>query len=165
MRLGDQLHISTSRELLPHVAQVENQHFVKPRGGLWTSSLIEGRSEWVDWVEDEVFGDPFSLEWYILYPDPTARILVIDSLADLTRILKTGWQKSYPTSGVRWPDFEAIAERYDAMHLTSSGQWATRLTYPDSLYGWDCESTLWFHWCFTRFAPVQPKRREVSAGA
>lgn len=29
------------------------------------------------------------------------------------------------------------------MHLTSEGQWRTRMSSP-SLYGWDCESTLFF---------------------
>jgi len=41
-----------------------------------------------------------------------------------------------------FPDYEECATRYDAIHLTDRGQWATRMTHPKNLYGWDCESVL-----------------------
>lgn len=44
---------------------------------------------------------------------------------------------------------EAIAKKYDAVHLTSEGQWRTRHSTPN-LYGWDCESTLWLRWKFEK---------------
>jgi hypothetical protein len=156
-----QLHIGLADVLLPEVAPVQNHAWVKPDGGFWTSSFIEGRSEWVDWIDSAGFSDPYSLAWHVLTPDPAARILLVDTLADLHRLLRRcGAEKAY---GRRWPDFEAIAAQYDAMHLTSEGQRRTRMTHPDSLYGWDCESTLWFRWCFTKCVSVEPKRAVQAA--
>jgi hypothetical protein len=161
--LGEQLHIGLALDLSQTVAPVTNAHFVKPGGGLWTSSFIDGRSEWVDWVESERFLDSYSLTWHVLTPDPASRIYVIDSLADLTRLLDRYAVKKKWDGSMRWPDFERIAGEYDAMHLTAEGQWATRLTHPDSLYGWDCESTLWFRWSFTKCVTVEAKRQANSA--
>lgn len=53
---------------------------------------------------------------------------------------------------MRWLKFSEMAKQFDGMHLTDNGQWATRLPPFDSpnLYGWDCESTLWFRWAFDK---------------
>jgi len=41
-------------------------------------------------------------------------------------------------------DWEEIAKHYDGVMLTEAGQVHTRYSRPLSLYGWDCESTVWF---------------------
>ena len=154
LTLGTQLHITPCVELLPEVAAVKNC-FVKPRGGLWTSSYVDSKSAWVDAHQDmfeESRGSAYELSWFLLEPDPAARVLVIDTLDDLREVLAEHLYHPYPGLDLdsmlgAWPDFERIAERWDAMHLTEAGQWRTRLTIP-SLYGWDSESTLWFRWCF-----------------
>jgi hypothetical protein len=94
-------------------------------------------------------GDPYSQNWFVLEPDPGARVLVINSLADLTKLLaRFPAPLTYPGSHFIYPDFERIATLYDGIQLTERGQWKTRLTIP-TLYGWDTESTLWFRWCFS----------------
>jgi len=43
-------------------------------------------------------------------------------------------------------DFESLANHYDAMWLTETGEISTRLLCQDrNLYGWDCESVLIFN--------------------
>lgn len=122
----------------------------KPKGGLWTSTYCsEIGSAWVQWCLGEDFGVPGG-GWrsWLLEPDPAARVLEIDSHADLHRVSASyGLPIEYP-GPLSALDFERLAVDYDAIHLTEAGQWATRLTHPLSLYGWDCESVLWLRWAF-----------------
>lgn len=145
-----QLHVSPSapEQLEPCVESVVNRSFYKPTGGLWTATyrVDEHSSSWVDWCRVEEFGNVDACNWFILEPDPTANVYIIDSADDLTRL------------GARYSvgfflDFEELARQYDAIHLTDDGQWATRHTRP-GLYGWDVESTLWFRWRFKKVERV-----------
>jgi len=134
-----------------------NDRFSKPRGGLWTSSYIdrEHGSEWMDWCIGEDFRSARQHSW-LLEPMPDARVYEIDTLHDLKALLRKHHYDA-PWNGLtlgyglesRMLDFEAIAKRYDAIHLTSEGQWRTKLSTPN-LYGWDCESTLWLKWKFRK---------------
>jgi hypothetical protein len=129
--------------------------WVKPRGGFWTSSLTDtGRSGWIDWCLSEGYQGPEFDLWH-LDPDPDARVYTIDTYDDLLRL-----GNRYPPvcdherecdrlslgSGVGW---RQVATDYDAVRVTEEGQWATRLSHPFNLYGWDCEATVWFRWRFT----------------
>jgi hypothetical protein len=153
MQLAAQLHVSFVAELFPTIAPITNRDFfIKPNGGLWTSTLVDGSSAWVEWCRAEEFGEPDAQHWYVLEPDPAARVYIIDSLADLNRLIA---MYPHPDKEQRlysrffgYIDFEAVSQDYDAIHLTEAGQWATRYSEP-SLNGWDCESTVWFRWCFT----------------
>lgn len=132
------------------VAAITNR-YVKPSGGLWTSTYDERHgSGWVQWCLDEEYSLPKAGLWQctLLHPSPTARVYEIDTLADLKRLLRTFGENTLG-AGLRfgYPDFEAVAREFDAIHLTDAGQWATRYSEP-SLYGWDCESTLWLRWVF-----------------
>lgn len=139
---------------------VRNRPFpwVKPEhdGGLWTSTWQPGTgSGWIQWCIEESFDcdcDSPTFPVWKLTPDPAARVARIDSLADLEALVA-----AYPAADPEWraagrfehhPDWQRIADDFDAVNLTDAGQWATRLTDP-GLYGWDCESTLWLRWAFT----------------
>jgi hypothetical protein len=145
------------------VQPVRNRCFVKPEGGFWTSTWRDGASAWVDACED-MFGNAYQMNWFLVTPDPAARVLVIDCHADLCRILG-----KYPCplagTSIVWPDFEAIVAEYDALHLTAHGQHRTRLSYPHNLYGWDSECTLWFRWKFREVqqipTPAVPCEAEI----
>lgn len=156
MVLSTQLHITPCADLIAKVAPVENNRFIKPKYGMWTSTYRDGKSGWVEWCISESFSKPYDCNWFLLEPDPLGRILVVDTLADLKALLR-----QYPppepkvSSFFAEPDFERISQDWDAIHLTEEGQWATRMTIP-SLYGWDAESTLWFRWCFTSYRQIQP---------
>lgn len=164
--LRKQLHITNATSLIAAIAPLRNERaWIKPDGGLWTSSYIDGSSDWVSWCRSEGFGTPDKQNWFILTPAATARVRVIDNLSDLTGLLdEYGKDKCHRTYKDRIPDFERLAQHYDALHLTEEGQWATRNTDPN-LYGWDCESTVWFRWCFTAVESVaaQAMREEVEA--
>lgn len=129
---------------------VKNADWNKPAGGLWTScDLGNGMSDWMRWCVYEGFRGPWFYVWE-LKVKPDARILVIDSLADLMNAYEM-----YPlqnTIGFRKKvlNYEKMAQDFDGISLTSWGQRTTR--FGDfsglDLYGWDCECTLWLNWAF-----------------
>lgn len=138
---------------LPELFQpvINREHpWTKPKsGGLWTAPPHPTNgSHWIDWCVAESFGSsPFRL-WELI-PRKVVKVFVVDTYADLELLhdrYGIGSKRDYG-SGF---DFEAIGREWDALHLTDEGQWATRLSHPLSLYGWDCESTLWFRWMFTQ---------------
>ena len=106
----------------------------KPKGGLWTSP-VDSKYGWWNWCEDESFGDTTkSFE-----VDFKGTFFVIDSVDDMNKL---PWIE---LKGFSFVSFQALCANcftYDAIHLTEKGQNETRLTYPRSLYGWDCETVL-----------------------
>jgi hypothetical protein len=120
----------------------------KPKNGFWTSSeTTRGCSEWTSWCSSEM---PEAIEGrgrYAMAVRPDARVLIIDSLADLKAMHSRFGIKNMPFMTVF--DWNAVAHYYDGVHLTSRGQDETRHSHPLDLYGWDVESTVWFKWCFS----------------
>lgn len=144
-------------ELFVPVTQRQQSSFPKPDhgGGMWTSSPTEdGLCDWARWCASESFHVGEFVKW-VLTPRPTATLLEVDDYEDLVEIHKafgrtTSWtgRSSERLFVDHILQFEEIAKHYDGFHLTEDGQWATRLSHPLNLYGWDCESTLWFKWAF-----------------
>jgi len=79
---------------------------------------------------------------WLLVPEPDARVLTIDSLPQLERLLRR-----YPRSDSPQPalDFEALVEHYDGLRFTRAGVEQTQRL---GMGSWVCESTLWFRWRF-----------------
>lgn len=155
-----QLHITNVAELGAVVAPIQNRDFfVKPNGGLWTSTFVGNSSAWVDWCREENFGEPDNLNWFVLQPKQDAHVYVINTLADLRTLIARyphpDREQQIYSRFFAYIDFGRIALDYDAIHLTEAGQWATRHSEP-SLNGWDCESTCWFRWCFTSVKAMLP---------
>lgn len=144
----------TSKRLEPMLA--EGRSIFKPKGGLWTSTYHEDfGSDWCQWCLSEEFRidrhKPLVRLW-TLEPRDDARIFVVNTYADLEELVE-----EYRTDarGFRdYPDWLKVSRDFDAIHLTKSGQLATHLTYPYSLYAWDCESTVWFRWRFVQVNDV-----------
>jgi hypothetical protein len=130
---------------------VSNLRFHKPKGGLWTSTWRTETedSDWIEWCRGAQFGDVDSQEWYQLEPSSNARIYTIDSVVDLVALHNKYNETpvNYTSFYESFIDFERLSIDYDAIHLTGNGECVTRFSTP-SLYGWDCESTIWFRWCF-----------------
>lgn len=130
-------------------------------GGLWTSTWDEQHgSGWVQWCIAEEFDckpdDPTWEDCWLVTPADDANVYTIDSYDDLRRLCQLygrthtfGEDSAHGPFHDTFPDWSLVAEFYDAVRLTDEGQWKTRLTHPLNLYGWDCESTLWFRWAFT----------------
>lgn len=149
----------------------------KPSGGFWTSTWrgAEG-SSWVQWCLGESYGisqrERRSAYPNLLVPRADARVYEINSYADLEWLVRR-----YPYQGgddairsiaypdLKFPSWEAVARDFDAVNLTDAGQWATRLSDPLNLYGWDCESTLWLRWCFADVVQLPPQRWEPEPDA
>lgn len=116
--------------------EISNRHFVKPKGGLWTSPVKSNHS-WKRWCIENDFHTR-SLDKFFIIDITGANILTIegpDQLYDLPSIeLSYGMQ-------IRVLDFEKLMKKYDAIHLTEDGEISTRFT-EFNLYGWDCESVL-----------------------
>lgn len=141
---------------------VNREHsWTKPKsGGLWTSPPHPTHgSHWIDWCVNESFGErPFHL-WELVATEPV-NAFVVDTYADLQALYdRFGIGENEYDHGF---DFEAIGREYDALHLTDEGQWRTRLSMPLNLYGWDCESTLWFRWVFSQVTDLGEFTPEVS---
>lgn len=118
-------------------APIKDREFVKPHGGLWTSPV--GSTEgWKEWCEAENFSLADLTKSFEV--DFKGRVLAINTTADLDAL---EWKSAAPMLHYSWPRFEPLlAQGYDAIHLTGRGQWATRLSFPRSFYGWDCETVL-----------------------
>lgn len=128
----------------------------KPLGGLWTSTYENGTSEWVMWCDEANFHKPNTEQW-LLTPRQGLNVLIIDSYSDLVYMMERYTEPFPEIPSLRTFDYESMTKYYDGVHLTSKGQEETRLTHPYSLYGWDCESTIWFSWVFTEVAALKSK--------
>lgn len=127
---------------------------VKPRGGLWTSTLREdatGRPAcaWLEWCRAEHYGPhPDAHVWALDVPDDV-RVFTVDGLADLATLLDEFARDDVDdrlAESFAAPDYEALrGAGYDGVRLTDRGQRETRFSRP-GLYGWDVESTLWLTW-------------------
>ncbi len=154
---GPQFHRlgANQQAIAPKVAPVENRKaWCKPAFGFWTSSFVNGQSDWMRWCEDEEFSIPDDRTWrgVLLTPHSNAKLACVDTYADLESLVREyGCPKGYRDEMM--VDFEKLALDFDGMHLTERGQWATRMTHPLDLYGWDCESTVWFKWAFEETNP------------
>lgn len=134
----------------------------KPVGGLWTCPDNErGSSAWREWNRSERCDFTRGLRtWRLTAEEP--RVYTIDTLADLKRALRVWPHERYPDipslRGEYEIDFEGMASEYDAVYLTEDGQWRTRLSWPENLYGWDVPTILWLRWMFTGVEIVRRQR-------
>ena len=122
------------------------------RTGLWTSpyypnsEFISAWHEWCyynqpDWIVEDIVE--------ITLKD-TAKVYCIDTVADVKVLLNVyGDCQVHPEFySFCCPNFEEIAEIYDAIYLTNNGEHVTRFPADRhyTLYGWDCESVLILKW-------------------
>ena len=164
---GTQLHISSAKALIEQVAPVENEfdayYRQKPKGGFWTSTWREESqdSDWIEWCRgNSYYSTDESNIWWLLTPRPECRLYTIDSLRDFTGLLMEYGER--PPIAYEIPlfadrrviDFEKLARQFDGVHLTERGNAGTHLSYPNNLNAWDCESTLWFRWCFSEVRQI-----------
>lgn len=124
---------------------VGNQCWTKPHGGLWISPHREdGTTEWEKHLDRSHYAKPRSVRQQITL-DATAKVLRIDSLADLRTALD-----AYPaidSGGRPVLDYEALARDFDAMWVTRRGLNETdgRNGAQPRLYPWDLESAVVFN--------------------
>ncbi len=136
------------------------QRLGKPRGGFWTSTYDRDYgSAWVSWCVAYRYNDPLDLHWTVLHVRQSARIAVIDSADTLA-----GFIEQYPRilRQRRGLDFELLSQDYDGLHLTTGGYIDTHSGRSAlRLLGWDCESTVWFKWVFSRTQQITPRFKDL----
>jgi hypothetical protein len=135
--------------------------WVKPHSGtgLWTAPItawaedrLPADTTWLAWCRDE-WSTGSSTHLTEVFPAETARVLRIDSQADLIAIVT-----AYPSRSSlaltslddRYPHWSGLAgDGWDAVYMTDQGQWETRLPRSGpNLYGWDMPSVLWLRPAF-----------------
>lgn len=157
--VGSRPHV----RLLNPVRNYDNDYRImgimcKPIGGMWTSTLDRHGSDWTRWHGD--------IEWggYVVYPLRRARVFEIDSISDYERLLNWyGYAPPMNPNGSHndcWMvlNYEKLSKKCDGLHLTKKGQTETnyyiprerRGLMPPMLNAWDCESTVWFRWAFSK---------------
>lgn len=132
--------------------QTIKNYRVKPKGGLWTSP-IQTEWGWKEWCLAESFRTEFDT-YFTLTLQEKSLVYQIDRLADLNDLI---WY-TYPPYQFEYPNYEAMANTYDAIWLTDTGEKETRYTIQRNLYGWDCESVL-----ILNPMAIQPAVAEVSS--
>ena len=112
--------------------------FVKPKGGLWASP-VDSNYGWKEWCQQEEFHTGSLKHWFVF--EFTGRIMTINTETDLKKMCFRS-VIDIPYLQMQFPDFEELAKKTDAIYLTETGQWKTRLLMGPNLYGWDCECVL-----------------------
>ena len=134
----------------------------KPFVGIWTSTFNpEIGSDWIrvnNTFTNFRFVKPNSEAWKInCSPE---RILVIDSEKSFQRIAK---KYKWKRSGFRYTmDWNKVAQDYDGVWLTENGlkelcDRSRNYHGEPNLVGWDCESIVWFRWCFDKIEAFSVK--------
>jgi len=136
------VHHGTKKFDIKRFDEIQNDNWIKPKGGLWTSP-VNSEWGWKDWCEGESFRlSALKVKNTIILKED-ANLLIVDSYDDLTKIpfIKIDPKISF----VNAIDFEKLVKEYDGMWLTIKGERETRYSRPLSLYGWDCETVLLFN--------------------
>ena len=146
--LDVQLHVGVElrrEHFVPVKGGGSNTLGIKPANAFWTSTWdpIKQSSGWVDWGRGEDYGSVNDKEWQLYTPVGTDPVVLIHTEHDARWLFRRYSEEPWKL------DFAAMIEDgFVGMHMTYEGQWATRHGIDCSLYGWDCESTSWFQWCF-----------------
>jgi hypothetical protein len=136
--LGPQLFIGT-RPTKERFVRPASAGFIpqRPGGGLWTSTFTKGTSAWLEncrvtrtyqrWLEHS---------WWLLKPNPQAKILEIRTLDDLREAAK------------RWPrPDECDPPAPDFPALEAAGYWSVH-DPGEVISAWETESTWWLRYDF-----------------
>lgn len=156
-----------------HVVEVRNDRVrtgrLKPTGGIWTSP-VDSEHGWGRWCSENM---PDWLGSRYVLRATSDRLLKVESLDDLNAAWSSfpvTYERDYmarwygPGHSFRDLDWEAMAREFDGFWLTAGGHWDTRMMYhpegrdwEQGTYGWDCETVLWFRWCFddVRLEPLE----------
>lgn len=160
--LPPQLYVGDRETLERKVWPILNdpKRLGKPRGGFWTSTYdADYGSAWVSWCVAYRYNDPLELHWTVLHARKSARVAVVDSVGELGALIER-----YPRilRHHRGLDLELLAQEYDGLHLTTQGYLETHSKRSGpKLFGWDCESTVWFRWVFSRMQAITPHFKDL----
>ena len=134
----------------------------EPVGGLWTSTLKKGSTEWLNFRKNEGMGG--AKRGAIFSIDPSAKIYHINSKEDYDKL-----QMQFPRTAKNYVekylvegrlDWEKVATVYDGIHLSNPNKLCKAYSddYVDELSSWDVESTLWLNTSKLKIEEISPVR-------
>lgn len=158
-----QLHIGTTKpSFRKKVRNMPWWHKPHPGTALWTSTYTKRyTSDWYQYaISSEILRPMAGAKFWLLEPKSDVRVFTVNNMDDLIELKRRYSQELPELEGGKvellslWGlDFERLARDYDALHLTKNGERQTRfglLFAQPSLWGWDCESTVWFRNVFKK---------------
>ena len=128
-------------------------------GGLWTSTY-DAKNHTSAWNERclKVLDDgkqareTWKQDWWLLTPEESYQAYVVNFLYDFQCCLD---EYGSEHKGKRTIDFKALqAAGFAAFHVTARGYAECRKSWKDGLGMWECESTFWFRWCFSKVEQI-----------
>lgn len=133
-KINTQLLIHSSDFCISKVKFNFTNSLNKPYKALWTSTLIDtNSSSWDLWCQINEFNVKNHRIKYKIIPKDNLKIFEINNEEDLNFL-----PKIYdPIFNKNVIDFNIIAKLFDGIHCIN-------YILPQ-LYGWDCESTVWFN--------------------
>jgi hypothetical protein len=129
--------------------------------GLYTYTGVAGsRGMWREYIEHAVSGTGFERPWHVwkICASPSARVWEVNTASSWAAL---GMHYPLIKDGLIYPDWSAIAEDYDAVHLTAMAIAAIQGVRVSTEMGllapsyWDVESTLWLRWRFEALSEVE----------
>lgn len=125
----------------------EDSYFMKPGGGLWTSSYRDGSSEWLRYSEQ--IGHRSAEDGRYLLQPQGCRVCTIRSEQEY-RTLQQRYSLDndipLPPELLKLIDWERLAEDCDAIWLPEG---RADMSIESPFHGWDVESVFWTRWSFT----------------
>jgi hypothetical protein len=129
--------------------------------GLYTYTGLAGsQGMWREYIERAVSGTGFERPWHVwkICASPSARVWEVNSASAWAEL-----SMRYPltANGLIYPNWPAIAEDFDAVHLTAMAVAATQGVRIRTEMGliaptyWDVESTFWLRWSFDAVSEVE----------
>ena len=138
-----------------HLTAPADAATTKPFGaGLFTSTATPGPGGmWRTYLDLQPGSTLFPLPWvtWELTPRSRVRVFEIGGADGWARLAATYSRQAH---GLIFPDWRAISQDWDGVHMTLRAIAATQGQYLRTPAGivaapyWDVESTLWLRWCF-----------------
>ncbi|GAB6551943.1 hypothetical protein bcgnr5378_04760 [Bacillus cereus] len=153
-----QLYVGKGEPTEQNIGVITNSVEInKPLGGFWTSTFIDEQvgSEWVTFSKNVLTKYNGSTKAFTLTPKKDARIAHVDSMDDYEELLRKYRLEmvdprlasiSFFSNLI---DYELLSKDYDGFHISQRAISIAKYTFDYiSLGAFDCESTVWFRWCF-----------------
>jgi hypothetical protein len=156
----------------PQPSDPSTRSYGRPTAVTWTSSALDdGSSAWWHLLREGADGPPPETTQSVwrLTPQADARVYEITTAEDWAELCEAF--AFVMVDGYVGPDWAAVANEYDGVHLTVEGLIRAQCVEVETAYGtakldnWDAESTAWLRWCFgsvERVGELEPVSSHVS---
>jgi len=129
------IHYGSNKFDIRKFKEIENDMFLKPKGGLWASP-VNSYIRWFEFCLEQNFNINKLKKSFIFELDNSSKILTIDSKDKLKEIFdKYGFVNKI---GFNQLDFTKIAKDYDALEVLVSKD----SDVYEELRAWDCDTLL-----------------------